>query len=76
MLRCVKGCLVPDISGQRIVDITKCRTVQERYINQPNGMGKMQGRYEKFPHFLKFFYSILLKCKLKDVTRFYDSSVV
>jgi len=51
MLRFVKGCLVPDVSGQRIVDITKGRTVQEGYINQPKGMGKMQGRYDKFSHF-------------------------
>lgn len=61
----MKGCLVPDVSGQRIVDITKGRTVQKGYINQPTVMGKMQGRYETLPHFLMCPIRIVLKYTFK-----------
>ena len=52
----MKGCLVLDVSGQRIGDIMKSRTVQKGCIIQPTGMDKMKGRYEKCPHFMKVSY--------------------
>jgi hypothetical protein len=56
MLRYVKGCLAPDVSGQPIGDIMKSRRVKELYIIQATGIGKIKGRYEKVPHFIKVSY--------------------
>ena len=40
----MKGCLVLDVSGQRIGDIMKSRTVQKGCIIQPDRHGQNEGK--------------------------------